>query len=320
MTLLKDILGMNIVYSKWIGEKKLPLYMTGNFDYQKADIESNSFIIMNLKTELPTLPALKKQIKRVQDIEPVPVVIKVPAMSAFRRKNMIENHIPFIIAEEQAYLPFMGTYLSAKCENSKSNEKQLLHFRISTQQLLLWYFYQPDQKAYITDASKKCSFSAMTMSRATKELEKTGIVKVEKDGVKKYLTCNCSKKELFESTKQYMKSPVVAEGYLDIRCLDKNMIPSGITALAEWSMLNADKLKTYASTKVGFDRGKLRDELIDPNKQIKLELWEYDPFLFAIEGYADPISVALSLMKENDERVEMMVEEMLEELWEKTEW
>lgn len=319
MSLLKDVLGMHVTYSKWKEAKNLPLYMTGNVAYKMAKIDDVSCIIMELKSDIPTLPAIKKQIKKIQDIEPVPVVIKVQAMSAFRRKNMIEAHIPFIIADEQAYLPFMGTVLNAKYVNSEDAPK-LENFKFSTQQLFLWYIYQEKQMAYTSDAAKICSFSSMTMTRATRELSVTGIIEVSKDGVKKVLNCNCTKKELFESVKKYLKSPVVAEGYLEKKYLSKNMIPAGITALAERSMLNGGKLKTYAVLDSDFDKTKLISELVDSERQVKIELWSYEPLKFAKDRIADPVSVALSLKKETDERVEMTIEEMLDELWEKIEW
>lgn len=319
MSLLKDVLGMHVTYRKWKEAKNLPLYMTGNAEYTMAKIDDVPCIIMELKSDIPTLPAIKKQIKKIQDIEPIPVVIKVRAMSAFRRKNMIEAHIPFIIADEQAYLPFMGTVLNAKYVNSEDTP-ELENFKFSTQQLFLWYIYQEKQMAYISDAAKICSFSSMTMTRATRELSATGIIEVSKDGVKKVLNCNCTKKELFERVKKYLKSPVVAEGYLEKKYLSKNMVPAGITALAERSMLNGDKLKTYAVLDSDFDKTKLISELVDSERQVKIELWSYEPLKFAKGRIADPVSVALSLVKETDERVEMTIEEMLDELWEKMEW
>lgn len=320
MNLFKDVLGMHVIYSNWEGTKKLPLYMTGSFEYRKAKIDNVLCVIMELKSDFPTLPALKKQIKRIQDIEAVPVVIKVPAMSAFRRKNMIEAHIPFIIAEEQAYLPFMGTVLNAKYVNSKKEVAELESFKFSTQQLFLWYIYQEKQMAYISDAAKICSFSSMTMTRATRELVATGMMEVSKDGVRKVLNCRCTKKELFKNVKKYMKSPVVAEGYIEKKYVDANMAPAGITALAERSMLNSDKIKTYAVKNNDFYKSKLIDDLVDPEKQIKIELWSYAPIQFTKDLIADPVSVALSLENEKDERVEMAVEEMLGELWEEIEW
>lgn len=319
MNLLKDVLGMHVTYSKWKGTKNLPLYMTGNAEYTMAKIDDVPCIIMKFKSDIPTLPAIKKQIKKIQDIETVPVVIKVQSMSAFRRKNMIEAHIPFIIADEQAYLPFMGTVLNAKYVNSK-DAPELENFKFSTQQLFLWYIYQEKQMVYISDAAKICSFSSMTMTRATRELSATEIIEVSKDGVKKVLNCNCTKRELFKRVKKYLKSPVVAEGYLEKKYLSKNMVPAGITALAERSMLNGDRLKTYAVLASDFDKTKLISELVDSERQVKIELWSYEPLKFAKDRIADPVSVALSLEKETDERVEMTIEEMLDELWEEIEW
>ena len=44
--------------------------------------------------------------------------------------------------------------------------------------------------------------------------------------------------------------------------------------------------------------------------------WKYDPDLFSKEGIADPVSVALSLANEMDERIEIGIDEMLGNLWE----
>lgn len=143
------------------------------------------------------------------------------------------------------------------------------------------------------------------MTRATRELAAVGIIEVSKDGVKKGLNCTCTKKELFERVKKYLKSPVVAEGYLEKKYLSKNMVPAEITALSERSMLNGERLKTYAVLDSDFDKIKLISELVDSEKQVKIELWSYAPLKFAKDRIADPVSVALSLEKEYPAMIEL---------------
>jgi len=46
---------------------------------------------------------------------------------------------------------------------------------------------------------------------------------------------------------------------------------------------------------------------------IVLQLWRYRPDVLG-DGAIDPLSLALSLMGESDERVQMAIDEMLEEL------
>jgi hypothetical protein len=42
----------------------------------------------------------------------------------------------------------------------------------------------------------------------------------------------------------------------------------------------------------------------------ELEIWNYDPELFAKDGYVDPISLYCSLETNKDERIELCLEEI----------
>lgn len=77
-------------------------------------------------------------------------------------------------------------------------------------------------------------------------------------------------------------------------------------------MLNPSRIITYAVSTKAFDRKLLNDELIDPEKQVRLELWAYDPKMFSHDNTADALSVALSLKDHADERIEEAVEELIE--------
>ena len=56
----------------------------------------------------------------------------------------------------------------------------------------------------------------------------------------------------------------------------------------------------------------LTEEMIDPDKQVRLELWAYNPKEFSEDNSVDDISVVLSLGDMVDERVEEAVDELLE--------
>ena len=86
--------------------------------------------------ELASLPAQKKQIAKIQQIDNVPVVLELAAVSKYQRKSLIENNIPFV-TEKQIFLPFIGTMLTDEKEPQKLTGK----FVYSTQQLFLLYLY-----------------------------------------------------------------------------------------------------------------------------------------------------------------------------------
>lgn len=313
MDILTDIMGMHVTYREWDGKRKLPLYLASGYRFQEADIDGCRCVLIYPQSDLPTLPALKKQILRIQEITPIPVVICVQAMSAFRRKNMIKNKIPFIIEEKQVYLPFMGTFLQEKADiPSKGSDK----FMVSSQLLFLLFIYQDGTGLYLSEASRKLPYSAMTITRAARQLEMSGLFYIKRDGVNKILACGCSKKELYRQAKRYLSSPVLMAGYIPKKELTEKMVLAGNSALAEKSMLNTDILSSYAIYQRDIDKRSLSDELIDPSEQVRVEVWKYDPNLFSKGGIADPVSVALSLSDEMDERIEIGVDEMLGNLWE----
>ena len=52
----------------------------------------------------------------------------------------------------------------------------------------------------------------------------------------------------------------------------------------------------------------------DPDDCLKVQLWKYNPSHFAREGCVDPVSLACTFQGNKDERIEMSVEKLLEEL------
>lgn len=305
--MLMNVFGIPIKYEQWNQEDSLPLYITGSYDFQVAMIDTQKCIMLTLKEELATIPALKKHIRRIQEVENVPVVFALTTVSSYRRKSLIENKIPFV-TDKQIYLPFIGTLLVEQKEAEKEVEK----FMFSTQQLVLLYLYSRKQKLYMAEATEKLPFTAMTLSRAVKQLEAVGLFTVTKDGVNKVIEAKYDRAELFQKIKRYFSSPVRTIGYLEKSDVTEDMVFAGETALSEKTMLNPSRIETYAIYNKKFDKNRLMNELVDPDKQVRLEVWEYNPKQFADGNVADSLSVVLSLTENADERVEEAVEELLE--------
>ena len=257
--------------------------------------------------ELATLPALKKQIVKIQQIDNVPVVFELTTVSNYRRKSLIENNIPFI-TDKQVFLPFIGTMLSDEKEPQKLTGK----FVYSTQQLFLFYLYSKKKRLYISEAGKILPFTAMTLTRAVRQLEATDLFIVTKDGVNKIIESKYNRYELFEKSKVYLSTPVRKAGYIEKTQVTEDMVFAGETALSEKTMLNPSRVVTYAISEKDYDTTLLTEELIDPDKQVRLELWAYDPKYYSENNSADDISVILSFENTNDERIEEAVDELLE--------
>lgn len=302
-----DVFGLTINYKSWDKKQALPLYVDGNYEIDEAIVSNNRFIVMSPIGDLPTLPAMKKHIEKIQKIDDVPVAFYLKNLSDFRRKGMLESNIPFM-TEKQVFLPFIGTLLMEEKNNALYKEK----FMFSTQQLFLMYLYNRQNKLYVANVGKKLPYSAMTLSRAVKQLEASDLFLVYKDGVNKVIESKYDRRELFERAKPFLLDPVRKYGYIEKSRIDENMVLASESALAKNSMLNPSKLITYAIDEQKMDINQMENELVDPNKQIRLELWGYDPKLFSDDNVADVLSVALSLREIVDERIEEAIDECIE--------
>ena len=298
-----DVFGLTINYKSWDKKQALPLYVAGNYEIDEAIVSNNRFIVMRPIGDLPTLPAMKKHIEKIQKIDDVPVAFYLKNLSDFRRKGMLESNIPFM-TEKQVFLPFIGTLLMEEKNNALYKEK----FMFSTQQLFLMYLYNRQNKLYVANVGKKLPYSAMTLSRAVKQLEASDLFLVYKDGVNKVIESKYDRRELFERAKPFLLDPVRKYGYIEKSRIDENMVLASESALAKNSMLNPSKLITYAIDEQKMDINQMENELVDPNKQIRLELWGYDPKLFSDDNVADGLSVALSLREIVDERIEEAID------------
>lgn len=253
--MIDNIFGLSIRYEPWDKKSILPLYIVSNYQFFTAYIENIRCIVIIPIEELPTLPSLKKQIQKIRVIDDVPVVLYSKTISFYRRKSLLENHIPFI-TDKQTFLPFMGTLLVDEKETEKIKDK----FVYSTQLLFLAYMYNHEKKVYVSDLSKSLPFSAMTLSRAVKQLEMTDLFLVYKDGVNKVIESKYSHKELFERIQHYLLTPVRQVGYMNQSLVTDYMVLAGESALSEMSMLNSSRLRTYAVYEKDFDKTQLIDE------------------------------------------------------------
>lgn len=310
-----DILGLKLNYTKWNKEKQLPLFILNDFLVQKAIINDIECLSLTPKEDLPTLPAFKKQLSIIKEIENVPIFLQLDVISSFRRQNLLKNKIPFILKDKIVYLPFMATYLT----NTQYEEKTIEKISLATQLLFTWILYQNANKYYVSDAVKSLGFSNMTLTRAYRQLCATQLLEEHKDGRKIFLTKKLSKVELFNKMKPYLQSPFYTQGYILKKEITKDMIPASEFAFSQHTHLNPPKLKTYAIEKKHSKNIKLQRECYSYDEQVKLQIWKYNPLIFSPnQKKIDVISLILSLLGKEDARLDIEIENLLKKIFKET--
>ena len=306
-----DILGLKINFKKWNKEKQLPIFILDNFLVQKAIINDIECLALAPKGNLPTLPAFKKQISIIKEIENVPIFLQLDAISSFRKQNLLKNKVPFIMKDKMVYLPFMATFLT----NTYHEETTVEKLTLASQLLLTWILHQNTNKYYISDAVESLGFSNMTLTRAYRQLCATQLLEEHKDGRKIFLTINLSKVDLFNKMKPYLQSPFYTQGYISKKEITKDMIPASEFAFSQYTYINPPNLKTYAIEKKHIKNIKLQREYYSYDEQVELQIWKYNPLIFSQnKKNIDTISLIISLSGNIDERLEKEIEKLLAQI------
>jgi len=312
MKFIKDVLGIKTYFKPWSKLGKLPYYLNDNYMFTEATLDGVSCLFVVPKSELGSLTMIKKHIMKIHEFESIPVVLELNGISAKRRKSLIEAHIPFVVDGCQIYLPFMGIALTERFLSEKRPRTILMP---SSQLLLFYYLYQNVSELYTNSLADKLNLSAMQISRAIKQLSMLNLVIVKKDGVKIVISSNANPKELFEKTKPYLLNPVRKKIYIEYDALPPELPLSGISALAELTMLNPPMTRTFAF----YGKNELTDVteiMIDSNTQAEIEIWKYSPALLSRKsGIVDSLSLIASLATITDERIELALDEILINLW-----
>ncbi len=104
-----------------------------------------------------------------------------------------------------------------------------------------------------------------------------GLLQAKKIGVQKILSSENSPKELFYKAEKALLSPVKRTVYIPDEKVKIELLESGYSALAEYSMLNAPSVRCYASEKISQWNDFMTKDLQDSNSQVAIEMWRYDP-------------------------------------------
>ena len=302
-------LGLNITLNDWDKANDIPLFVSNNFDIKRACINGIDCLCLIPYDSLPNVDALKKQIKYIQNVDNLPVFLQLDNISTFRRDNLIENDIAFILKDQMVFLPFMMTLIT----NKNFNVVEKIDKLTTTAQLLfIWILYQDSDKYYISEALEPLNTTNMSLTRAYRQLAATGLFNEHKDGRRIYLTTNLNKVDLYKPMKPYLKSPVIKEGYIFNKDINTDMYKAGDSLLSDLTFISQSRLPIYAIHKNNVKDLEIQDELIQYDLQTKIQVWDYNPLIFSKDNKTiDNLSLITSYLNDEDERIEKELEQLL---------
>lgn len=316
---VKEVLGILIKLEEINLSNLLPHYLVSNYKFYKTRILKNDYTIMlNIEKSENTPATIHKHRITVMAKTKVQVLYCSKRITSFERKRLIDYKIPFIIPGNQLYLPDLGIDLR---EYFKSKEKIKTELSPSAQMILLYIIQNKNYSSQTaTQLAQKFKYSKMTLGRIFNEFVAHDLAVVEKIGKEKVLTFSVFGKQLWEKAVVFLTTPKIKTIF--IRPFDSLILypEAGLSALSAMSMLAGTKQKIYALGRDDYKR-LIHDKTTKETEyrevdSIEIEIWKYPPQLLVQENKVDRLSLFLSLKETNDERVEIALEKLMDEmLW-----
>ena len=294
--------------------KHLPNFIVTRYRLQMVSMNEKKVVLLYPKTELEQIEVLKKHIARIQKNENLPIVLVLKELTFRQKEYLIREKIPFIVEGKQIYLPFMAVYLQERCSAEKKPREEMLP---SAQMLLLHFIYGGAQELSTSQAAKDLELTPTSISRASRQLEEMGLLHIRKAGVQRIMQSEDSPKTLFQKAGDKLLNPIKRTIYIPKKYVGTELLESGYSALAEYSMLNTPNVRCYAAERISQWKDVMTNSLQNSQVQVAVEMWRYNPRKLSTRNTVDELSLALALREDADERVEEAIEEMLNELWRK---
>lgn len=240
------------------------------------------------------------------------VILLLDHAPAALRRQMVERRIGFLSPGNQLYVPEALVDLRERVGRPTPEPGEQL---TPTAQLVLLAALQGEVREddNLTAIAERLHVAIMSVSRALDELEALQIAKARQVGRQRRLHLLLHGRELWESIKPKLHSPVRKVRSIQTKLVDAVAPRAGESALAHYTMLAAPRLerRAIAATQWKALAPELDDGVVyDP--QTELETWAYDPAALAKDGVVDRLSLYLSVRNEPDERVAQAAEQLLE--------
>jgi DNA-binding MarR family transcriptional regulator len=313
MDYIKGTLGLEVVRENWGRRSELPYYLLREYDFEAGAIGGCPCLFLRPRADLATINTIKKHLGKLRELTDDTIVFELRTITRQRKSSFIDARIPFVVSGKQLYLPFLGAMLQERCDSGQPVPQAPERLMPSSQMLLFTFLLGKNAALYLSGAASRFGISAMSISRAAAQLERSGLVVRRNDGVRKYIVSDTTPASLFERARPYLINPVRKTLYIDNGEVSVDMFPSGLSALSDVSMLNPPYPKVMGTARSDKGLDGISTQMIDSDAQSVLHIWRYDPRLISGTDGVDALSLLMSMSGTDDERIEQALEELLRE-------
>lgn len=318
-TLLIESLDDKASITSWNDQasSKMDLQLAGSYNYRLVNLLGERFLLIE-PVEDSTLEHMLGQKERIEAASGMPAAFCFKTLSVYKRKKLLGNRVAFIDEEKELYLPFMALRIQLRKKTENDTLNYAAQFAPGTQLLYLYLLYQPERSYDMTVLSQVLGISLMTAQRGLKDLQDKGLVTVTVGGKTGRLKTfrRIDQTLYYRKGKRFLNNPVKMELYVRSMPKGVKLLKSDLTALGEQTMLGEPEKRTFAideKSASAIDHSlMLSADHADDSNAIRIQVMKYNIAALTENEYIDPVTLILSL-SERDERIEMAVEELMED-------
>jgi len=299
--------------------RSLPQYLAQHYELYEITVAQRRFLGILLKDNADFRPsAFAKHLRHLlvvaKDTDSYCLVAW--DLPSYVRQRLVKRQIPFVVPGRQLFWPELG--LAVQARKIKGGPVPVAAVSPATQAVLIWAL-MGGITAPITPKSlaERLGYSTMTLSRALDEIEANSLGQVGRKGRERLLDFPAGQPALWGAALPYMRNPVREVVRIRESLLSPTVrLKAGETALASLSMLVPPKEPVYALGRQHWKSlaSQVEHIPVEDEGTCRVQIWRYEPALFARAERVDCFSLYLSLRDEPDERVQTALEEMMESI------
>lgn len=286
----------------------LPLTIRESYKLFKTHILNKEVcLLFGINDNEYTPVQLRKQKQLVARVTEMPVIFVFKQLHSYNIQRIIAQRVNFIVIDKQMYLHDFLINLSKPKNDTETADSVISPI---AQCALLYHIEKCSlQDKTIEDIAQIFTCSYPTAARAVRWLADNNLIDLSNEKTKR-LIFSLDNKSLWEKSVDLLRSPIERIVYTDETI--ENACISGINALSVYSMLNDESRRYYAMYKTRFRELKIQtDKKYGENI---VQIWRYNPYILSDNGTVDKLSLYLSLRDNSDERIQIELEKMLNEI------
>jgi DNA-binding MarR family transcriptional regulator len=317
---VQQLTGQVPEWRPWAGGV-LPGYLEQRYEPRLATLGGQTWLVAFMRQ--PDAPAPLQLLKQLEhlaarlDLRVAGTCLVAEHLPPYLRTRLVELGQPFVVPGRQLFWPAIGSAETVQRPQRLRPEPVATLGPVAQQLLIALLLRRVLPPLTITAVAQALGWTAASVSQAVKALEASGLVESRTEGRERIFALAGAPGEVWRQAQPLLRTPVRQR----IRIRQADLPPdatlrAGESALATLSDLTEPAEPVFAVASRHWPKGPETPPVIPTpdTGTCVVELWRYPPDATATHGRVDPLSLYLSLKDAKDERLQLALERLMEQV------